>query len=77
MNMNILKNIAVVIFLLFFSLSCSVISSEVRNDAMAPMPFKTLVQNAGEYAGQTVILGGYYKAPQGLKLWELVGLCGK
>jgi outer membrane lipoprotein len=59
MNMNILKNIAVVIFLLFFSLSCSVISREVRNDAMAPMPFKTLVQNAGEYAGQTVILGGY------------------
>jgi outer membrane lipoprotein len=26
---------------------------------MAPMPFKTLVQNAAQYTGQTVILGGF------------------
>jgi outer membrane lipoprotein len=57
--MKRLTNIALVSVFLLFSVSCSVISREVRDEAMAPVPFKTLVQNAGEYTGQTVILGGY------------------
>ena len=39
--------------------SCSVISRDIRSEAMAPVPFKTLVDEADKYIGQTVILGGY------------------
>jgi len=59
MNMNILKNLMLMGVLLLFSVSCSVISGQIRDEAMAPMPFKTLVQNAPQYTGQTVILGGF------------------
>ncbi|MEW6519855.1 MAG: Slp family lipoprotein [Thermodesulfobacteriota bacterium] len=59
MNLTMLKNIPLLIVLLLFTISCSVISREIRNEAMAPMPFRTLAENAGQYTGQTVILGGF------------------
>jgi outer membrane lipoprotein len=39
--------------------SCSVISREVRDEAVPPVPFRTLAQAADQYEGKTMILGGY------------------
>jgi outer membrane lipoprotein len=39
--------------------SCSVISHDIRSEAIPPVPFQTLIDEADKYIGQTVILGGY------------------
>ena len=39
--------------------SCSVISSDIRSEAIPAVPFQTLIAEADKYLGQTVILGGY------------------
>jgi outer membrane lipoprotein len=39
--------------------SCTVISKPVRSEAEPPLPFKTLVAQADQLKGRTVILGGY------------------
>jgi outer membrane lipoprotein len=39
--------------------SCTVISKPVRSEAEPPVPFKTLVAQADQFRGRTVILGGY------------------
>lgn len=39
--------------------SCSVISRDIRSEAIDPLPFQTLVSDADRYIGRTVILGGY------------------
>ncbi len=57
--MHILRIIITLIMLLMFSVSCSGITRQMRNEAMPPVPFKTLVQNVDQYIGETVILGGY------------------
>ena len=41
------------------TLSCSVISQQIRSEAGPPVPFKTLIQDADKFIGHTVILGGY------------------
>ena len=51
--------ILIVIVTMLFIVSCSVISTRVRNDSVTPDHFKTLVSEADRYIGETVILGGY------------------
>ena len=41
------------------SVSCTVISRQVRSEADPPVPFRTLLEEVDEYNGRTVILGGY------------------
>ena len=41
------------------TVSCSVISHQVRSEADPPVPFQTLIRDADKFLGHTVILGGY------------------
>jgi outer membrane lipoprotein len=50
--------------MLFFTASCSVISSEVRKEAEPPVAFETLMKEANSYVGRTVIVGGYILATE-------------
>ena len=50
---------AVLMSVLLFTASCSVISSQVRKEAEPPVAFKTLMEEANSYIGKTVIVGGY------------------
>ena len=43
----------------FFLLSCSVVSENVRKEAVSDLSFNELRQNTQQYIGRTVILGGY------------------
>ena len=48
--------------LAFWSLllmGCSTIPASVQKEALPPMPFKDLIQQADQHIGETVILGGY------------------
>ena len=54
---NILKLIC--LFWLITTVSCTVISRQVRSEAEPLIPFKTLLEETEEYKGRTVILGGY------------------
>ncbi len=45
--------------ILFFCISCSVISRDIRENALPPIPFKELTENIQQYKGEMVILGGY------------------
>ncbi len=62
--MHIARITITLIMLLMFSVSCSRISRPMRDEAMPPVPFKTLVQNVDQYIGETVILGGYIIATE-------------
>ncbi len=44
---------------LLATVSCAVISRQVRSEADPPVPFRTLLDQADQYKGRTVILGGY------------------
>jgi len=57
--MNTLKMGLAITLMGLFAVSCSVISSEVKSEAVPPMPFRTLAHEADQYVGKTVILGGY------------------
>lgn len=57
--MKSLQLIVSTIVFLFFAISCSVISQQIKEQSMPSMPFRALVQNSAEYRGKTVILGGY------------------
>ena len=59
MKMNNVKNSILLLGILLFTASCSVISSQIRDEAMAPMPFNKLAANSNQYIGKTVILGGF------------------
>ncbi len=39
--------------------SCTVISSQVQSEAESPVPFRKLMEDADQYHGRMVILGGY------------------
>jgi outer membrane lipoprotein len=39
--------------------SCTVMSKQVRTEALPPIPFKKLLAEADRYKGRIVILGGY------------------
>jgi len=57
--MFFLKTILSVTVLLMFTISCSVISQQLRDESLPPTPFKELLQNIDAYIGKTVILGGH------------------
>jgi outer membrane lipoprotein len=64
--MRILKALSTTVLLPFFITSCAVISQQIRDESIGPVPFKTLIQNADQYKGKTVILGGYILETQNL-----------
>ena len=57
--MQRLQTISIMILASTLTLSCSVISHDVRSEADPPVPFQTLVRDADQFLGRTVILGGY------------------
>ena len=57
--MRALRMSLVIILMVLFTASCSVISYQVRTKAERNVPFTTLVQEKGTYTGKNVILGGY------------------
>ncbi len=57
--MHKLHTIFIIILAMLTMVSCSVISQQVRSEAVPPVPFQTLIEEADKYIGQTVILGGY------------------
>ncbi len=57
--MNVLRSALLAILITVFTGSCSVISQQIRTDAIPPIDFKILVQEPDKYLGDTVILGGY------------------
>ncbi len=56
-----MRNISILICLLSLitTVSCTVISRQVRSEAETPVNFRTLIEEADEYSDRTVILGGY------------------
>lgn len=64
--MNVMKTPWPAFIMLFFIMSCSVISQQIRKESMAPVNFKTLIQETDKYLGNTVILGGYILETQNL-----------
>jgi outer membrane lipoprotein len=56
-----MRNIFILIWLLSLitPISCTVISDQVRSEAESPVPFRTLMEDADQYHGRMVILGGY------------------
>jgi outer membrane lipoprotein len=53
--------------ILIFVLSCTVLSRQVRDEAIGPVPFEELIADIDQYRGQTVILGGYVLEVQNRK----------
>jgi outer membrane lipoprotein len=49
------------------TVSCTVISEQVRSEAETAVPFKTLLDSAEDYRGRTVILGGYILQTENLE----------
>ena len=56
-----IRTILILIFILSLTatVSCTVISRQVRSEAESPVPFKKLIEDADQYSGRMVILGGY------------------
>ena len=57
--MNLPKTFFLATALLLFGTSCSVISREIRSEALPSVPFSELIQHTESYKGDTVIVGGY------------------
>lgn len=57
--MHVIRIILFSLSALLLPVSCTVISKPVRSEAEPPLPFKTLVAQADQFRGRTVILGGY------------------
>ncbi len=57
--MHLIRIILFSLSILMLPVSCTVISKPVRSEAEPPLPFKTLVAQADQLSGRTVILGGY------------------
>jgi outer membrane lipoprotein len=54
-----MKSILTILLCALLTISCSVMSREVRNEAVSTPSFSALIQKADEYRGKTVIVGGY------------------
>lgn len=54
-----LRHAVISIFFLAALAGCAVMPPEVMNDAISDRPFQTLIQNAADYRGETVVVGGY------------------
>ena len=62
MNAKRLLEFRIILYVLsalMLQVSCTVISKPVRSEAEPPVPFKTLVTQADQFRGRTVILGGH------------------
>ena len=57
--MQKLHTLTIIILALIATVSCSVISQQVRTEADSPVPFQTLIRDVDKFLGHTVILGGY------------------
>jgi starvation-inducible outer membrane lipoprotein len=57
-----MKRILFVVIASLLTISCSVISKEVREEALQGVGFRDLVENTSHYIGKTVLLGGYVLA---------------
>jgi outer membrane lipoprotein len=64
--MRTLKRLLPAVLMPFFITSCAVISQQIRDESIGPVPFNILVQDADKYKGKTVILGGYILETQNL-----------
>lgn len=49
------------------AMGCSAIPTDIQKNALPAMPFSTLIKQAGQYIGETVILGGYVLEVRNLK----------
>jgi outer membrane lipoprotein len=58
-KMQKLHTISIIILASMVTISCSVISRQVRSEADPPVPFQTLIRDVDKFLGHTVILGGY------------------
>jgi len=56
-----MRSIFILICLLSLAatVACTVISRQVRSEAESPVPFRKLIEDADQYNGRMVILGGY------------------
>ena len=56
-----MRNMFILICLLSLTamVACTVISRQVRSEAESPVPFRKLIEDADQYNGRMVILGGY------------------
>jgi outer membrane lipoprotein len=57
--MQKLHTISIILIASMVTVSCSVISHQVRSEADPPVPLQTLIRDADKFLGHTVILGGY------------------
>ncbi len=57
--MHVIRLILFSLAAMMLPVSCTVISPQVRSESEATVPFKTLVAQADQFRGRTVILGGY------------------
>ena len=64
--MRTLKAIIPAMLMSFFIVSCAVISPQIRDESIGPIPFKTLMQETDRFKGKTAILGGYILETQNL-----------
>ena len=54
-----LRHTVICLAIVISGCACAVMPPEVTDDAIADLPFRTLIQEADQYRGQTVIVGGY------------------
>jgi len=54
-----MKSAFTILFMALLTVSCSVMSRQVRQDAIPSPALATLIEQVDQYRGQTVILGGY------------------
>ncbi len=57
--MQKLRSILLILLASMVTVSCSVISHQIRSEADPSIPFQTLIKDADKFQGHTVILGGY------------------
>ena len=72
--MQILRILLFSLVAIMLPISCTVISEPVRSEAEPPLPFKTLVAQADQYRGRTVILGGYILETRNLESETIINV---
>ena len=72
--MHVIRIILFSLTTLMLPISCTVISEPVRSEAEPPLPFKTLVAQADQYRGRTVILGGYILETRNLESETIINV---
>ncbi len=54
-----MKSAFTILFTALLTVSCSVMSRQVRQDAIPPPALATMINQVDQYRGQTIIVGGY------------------